>query len=155
MSLHDASSNNPLAAIEAMDRAKCIDQWRRLFGDRDFRKMSIPFMRRVLLYEAQNKVFGRLTPSVTRVLVAVASGKKVETSVRSNLRPGSHLVREWNGRSYQVAVLVDGFEMDGKRFKSLSAIATKITGTKWSGPRFFGLTKRSLNGTEAEQGTRT
>lgn len=92
--------------------------------------MSIPFMRRVLLYEEQSKLFGKLPPSVTRFLVAVASGKEITTVVRPNLRPGSHLVREWNGRNYQVAVLVDGFEMDGKRFKSLSAIATKITGTK-------------------------
>ena len=107
-------------------------------------------MRRVLLYEEQSKMMGKLPPSVARVLVAVVSGKKVATAVRPILKPGSHLVREWNGRSYQVVVLSDGFKMDGKRFKSLSAVATKITGAKWSGPRFFGLTNRSANAGCAE-----
>jgi hypothetical protein len=55
------------------------------------------------------------------------------------LRPGTHLVCEWNGRSYQVEVLDDGFQMDGKSYRSLSAIARKITGAHWSGLRFFGL----------------
>lgn len=55
------------------------------------------------------------------------------------LRPGTHLVREWNGRVYQVEVLEDGFRMDGKVYRSLSALARTITGTRWSGPRFFGL----------------
>lgn len=140
------SSNDSLKIIEALDRAECIDQWRKLFGNRDFRKMSVPFMRRVLLYEEQSKVMGKLPPPISRVLAAVASGKNVAIAIRPVLRPGTHLVREWNGRSYQVIVLLDGYEMDGKRYKSLTSIATKITGVKWSGPRFFGLTKKRLDG---------
>jgi hypothetical protein len=63
----------------------------------------------------------------------------------TTLSAGTVLVREWNGRPYQVLVVQRGsdlaFEMDGKRYKSLSAIARQITGARWSGPRFFGLTK--------------
>lgn len=59
---------------------------------------------------------------------------------RHTLSAGHHLVREWNGRTYQVEVLDKGFRMDGKTHRSLSAIARKITGAEWSGPRFFGLT---------------
>lgn len=55
------------------------------------------------------------------------------------MRPGTHLVREWNGRTYQVEVLENGFRLDGKYYRSLSAIARKITGAHWSGPRFFGM----------------
>jgi len=55
------------------------------------------------------------------------------------MRAGTQLVREWNGRSYQVEVLEEGFRMNGEHFRSLSAIALRITGTNWSGPRFFGL----------------
>ena len=55
----------------------------------------------------------------------------------------AQLVREWNGRTYQVQVVEDGFHMDGKVWKSLSAIAKNITGTDWSGPRFFGLNSRA------------
>ena len=56
------------------------------------------------------------------------------------LKPGTHLVREWNGRTYQIEVTRDGYRMDGRTWASLSAIAKHITGTSWSGPRFFGLT---------------
>jgi hypothetical protein len=52
--------------------------------------------------------------------------------------PGSRLIRAWNGRRYVVEVVTQGFVMDGKTYRSLSAIALRITGTHWSGPRFFG-----------------
>jgi hypothetical protein len=67
------------------------------------------------------------------------TGGRPKPTRQSALRPGTHLVREWNGRTYQIEVLDDGFQMDGKRYRSLSAIARKITGAHWSGPRFFGL----------------
>ena len=54
------------------------------------------------------------------------------------LKTGTRLVREWNGRAYQVEVIESGFLMDGKHYRSLSAIAKRITGAHWSGPRFFG-----------------
>ena len=55
---------------------------------------------------------------------------------------GTHLVREWNGRTYQVEVLDSGYRFDGKTYPSLTAITKRITGTHWSGPRFFGLTPK-------------
>lgn len=54
-------------------------------------------------------------------------------------RPGSRLMREWNGRMHVVDVVADGYVLDGKTYRSLSAVAKRITGTHWSGPRFFGL----------------
>jgi hypothetical protein len=58
---------------------------------------------------------------------------------RPELRPGTRLIREWQGRTYDVLVLDDGFSWQGMRYRSLSALARKITGTAWSGPLFFGL----------------
>lgn len=58
-----------------------------------------------------------------------------------SLTPGTQLVREWNGRVYRVDVTADGFEKDGQAYTSLSAVAKRITGAEWSGPRFFGLKK--------------
>ncbi len=55
------------------------------------------------------------------------------------IKPGSELVRTWKGKSYRVMVMADGFAHDGKTFASLSEIASEITGTRWNGPRFFGL----------------
>jgi hypothetical protein len=57
------------------------------------------------------------------------------------LKPGARLMREWRGETHDVRVLEDGFEWRGQRWRSLSAIAREITGTQWSGPRFFGLEK--------------
>ena len=59
--------------------------------------------------------------------------------IRPQLKPGTRLIREWQGRSYEVLVLDDGFSWQGTHYRSLSAIARKITGTAWSGPLFFGL----------------
>ena len=58
---------------------------------------------------------------------------------RPELKPGTRLVREWQGRTYEVLVLDDGFSWQGTGYRSLSALAGKITGTAWSGPLFFGL----------------
>ena len=57
----------------------------------------------------------------------------------ADVRPGTMLAREWNGRMHRVAVLADGFAWNGKTYPSLSKIALAITGTRWNGPRFFGL----------------
>ena len=63
----------------------------------------------------------------------------VSVVASASLKPGTRLVREWNGRTHVVDVSEDGFVFDGKTYASLSAIAKRITGAHWSGPRFFGL----------------
>lgn len=77
------------------------------------------------------------TPSGEDGTAAVAGGGRV--GPRPQPLPGARLIREWNGRRYVVEVVDDGFVMDGKLYRSLTAIAFRITGAKWSGPRFFGL----------------
>ena len=78
---------------------------------------------------------GGASAKTERRLKQIASGKSVAVVAK----PGSHLVREWNGRTYQVKVTDEGYVMDGKPWRSLSAIARHITGAHWSGPRFFGV----------------
>ncbi len=92
-------------------------------------------MKRVLIWELQNQRLGGVSAKTKRRLQQIASGKPSPTQVK----PGSHLVREWNGRTYQVEVTNGGYLMDGKSWRSLSAIARHITGARWSGPRFFGV----------------
>ena len=60
----------------------------------------------------------------------------------THLRPGTRLVREWHGRIYEVTVTEDGYVWEGRHYKTLTPISQEITGTAWSGPRFFGLKKR-------------
>ncbi len=130
----------------------CRKLWIKTFRHAPHKDMSVQFMLRVLAYEAQCKTFGGLPPDVKRSFKRLskqvysetngAVSSSSATTLASSLSPGTQLVREWNGRTYQVEVVEDGFVLDGRTYKSLSAIAKKITGTQWSGPRFFGLRKR-------------
>ena len=100
-------------------------------------------MCKALAYHMQCKFSGGLPASTRRALMQIAAGKSVNAVNFGGISPGAHLVREWNGRTYQVEVVDGGYRMDGKIWPSLSAIARHITGTTWSGPRFFGPNSRA------------
>jgi len=126
-----------IAEIEGLDRAACLERWQGAFERSAPKYLSPRFMRRVLIWEVQCRLLGGVPIKTDRALKRLARGEKVTTGTA---KPGSHLIREWNGRTYQVEVTGDGYVMDGKTWRSLSAIAKHITGVQWSGPRFFGLT---------------
>ena len=134
------------AELGQMERAALRVAWAEAFGDVPPHFLSMMFMRKALIWDAQCRAFGGLTTEVKRALKSAAGGKQVRPPTPV-IKPGTQLVREWNGRRYQVEVREDGFMMNGDHFKSLSAIALQITGTSWSGPRFFGLNSRA--GTDA------
>ena len=115
-----------------------------MFGNAPSRDISRSFLTRAIAYRLQEKAFGGLKPSTQRMLAEFAyDGANGSAAVRSRiLRPGAVLVREWRGISHQVSVLEKGLSFRGKRYRSLSEVAREITGTRWSGPLFFGL-KRS------------
>lgn len=125
-----------LADIVNFERAASIERWRYVFGRPPPKHISPRFMTRILICEAQTRLIGGSNAKTERAIKQIASGKPLPTTAK----PGSHLVREWNGRTYQVEVTRDGYVMDGKSYLSLSAIARHITGARWAGPRFFGLT---------------
>ena len=132
---HTLGLNQAIADIERLDRSECLDRWREAFSRPPPKHLSPQFMKRVLTWDLQNKELGGLSAGTERRLRQVASGK----TPPAKARPGSHLVREWNGRTYQVEVVDGGYMMDGRMWRSLSAIARHITGAHWSGPRFFGV----------------
>ena len=121
--------------IEALDRTLCFHRWRQTFGRPPPKYLSIQFAKRVLIWDAQSRLLGGLSAKTSRRLKQIARGRDVPALAK----PGSLLVREWNGRTYQVEVDEGGYIMDGKTWRSLSAIARHITGAHWSGPRFFGV----------------
>lgn len=97
-----------------------------------------------LAYRLQEQAYGPLPAGVRRYLVERgAQFSKIQQAGRGtecHLMPGTVLVREWDEREYRVTVTADGlYELNGQRFKSLSAAARHITGTQWSGPKFFWL----------------
>ncbi len=110
---------------------------------------------RSLAWALQTRADGNLPPAVTRRLERMASqlarSGDLDLEREARLKPGTKLVREWRGRTYRVLVLEDGYVFEDRRYASLSHIARAITGTRWSGPRFFGLKQRS-RGAAAEVG---
>ena len=124
-----------LAEIETLDRPQCLGRWRGIFGRPPPKYLSPQFMRRVLIWETQKRALGGVSAKTVQRLKQLASGSPATATAR----PGSRLVREWNGRTYQVEVTEEGYVMDGKTWRSLSSIARHITGAHWSGPRFFGV----------------
>jgi hypothetical protein len=127
------------------DRPLAIAAWQEAFGSPPPPFLSVAFMRKAVAYEEQCRISGGLPTATRRKLRQIAEGKPIAVASGDDLRTGAHLVREWNGRTYQVEVIEGGYRMDGKDWPSLSAIAKHITGTTWSGPRFFGLTGRAGN----------
>lgn len=140
--------------LENLCRTELVELWIKTHGRAPPRHLSTKFLRRALAYEIQCKQFGGHSAETRRVLREALKhngSSKAGSSGPLILSPGTQLVREWNGRTYRVDVLDDGFRLDGKVHPSLSAIAKKITGTKWSGPRFFGLVKRQTSSMDASE----
>ncbi len=133
--------------IEDMDREQLLAHWRQLHRASPPKSLSLPILQRALAYELQCRRHGRPDKAVLRALRRAGSATSCGGTPASALLPvGARLVREWNGRRYDVEVIDGGFRMVGKTWPSLSAIAREITGAHWSGPRFFGLTTRGSAG---------
>ena len=130
--------------LDGLDFASLRRVWEQTFGAAPPSSLSRVFLRRVLLHERQCRTHGGLSATTRRSLAAMVNGTPGNGAAApaGSVSAGTHLVREWNGRTYQVEVLDNGYRFDGKTYPSLTAITKRITGTHWSGPRFFGLTPK-------------
>ena len=134
-----------LAALKTMAVKELKEQWRELFGTEP-PPYNRPFLESRLAYRIQELAYGGLKPATLRRLEQMGEeldgGDVVKRRTRHDTKPitGTRLVREWQGTEHVVTVLTDGFEWQGRPYRSLSAIARAITGTRWNGPLFFGLT---------------
>jgi hypothetical protein len=121
-------------------------EWCELYRQ-DAPKISRDLLTLGIEYRLQELEFGGLGKATVRKLRAVAKSLRetgqVGPSSGLSLKPGARLVREWSGRTHTVTVTEEGFEYAGRQFSSLTKIAQTITGTRWSGPRFFGLQGKS------------
>ena len=133
-----------LAALKAMTVGELKTEWQALIGT-PAPNNSRSFLEQRIAYRIQELTWGGLAKPAARLLDALADeveGKKVRQSVISDPRNpviGTRLVREWDGAEHVITVMTDGFDWQGRRYKSLSAVARDITGTRWNGYRFFGL----------------
>ena len=136
-----ADVERELAALAELDRTALLQRWRTAFGRGAPPRLSRALMEKAIAYDLQVKAFGGLPAGVRRTLRAAAKADRKSAWSKLPSR-GTRLIREWHGTVHEVEVLEDGYLWRGARHRSLSAIARAITGTKWSGPRFFGLVPR-------------
>ncbi len=141
-----------VASLSALDAETLRQRWKVLFGADPSPNLGRSFLVHALAYRLQEKALGGLKHSTRRVLDRVADGTASDEPKRARARKagaGTVLIREWGGVRHRVTVLDDDVVYRGHRYKSLSEVARTITGTHWSGPLFFGLTRR---GNEAGRG---
>ncbi len=140
----DAELEHEIAALADLARSELVVRWQALHPAAPSKGVSRRLLVRAIAYEMQTKRNGHLKRSTDRRLRMVANGTANGDHGRRNtaptLRPGARLVREWNGSTHVVEVVEGAYVWNGDRHRSLSAIARTITGARWSGPRFFGLT---------------
>ena len=131
-----------LGRVQALGLHELRAEWRRVHKSAPPAAFTVDLLIRGITYRLQEQSQGKLPIEHRRELDQLAgigvSGARLQKK-NGPLRPGSRLVRRWRGISYNVAVLDGEFEYRDKRYRSLSEIAREITGTRWSGPRFFGL----------------
>jgi hypothetical protein len=136
----------PVPAGTSLAELRC--EWRRLYHCEPPR-LSRDLLVRRIGYRLQELQHRGLSKSTLRKLKTLAKMFRSEGRIAPdpglNLKPGARLVREWHGRTHTVTVTEDGFEYAGMTYPSLTKIAKKITGTNWSGPRFFGLVRAGLS----------
>jgi hypothetical protein len=131
--------------LRDLDLGDLQAHWHKVLGRRPSPHLPRHLLFRVLAYRLQADHFGDLDTKSRRLLDGAGSpedaGKRAVDPGRltADVRPGTILVREWNGRMQRVTVLAQGFAWNGKIYPSLSKIAFAITGTRWNGPKFFGM----------------
>jgi hypothetical protein len=134
-----------IARLRDLDIGELQARWQNVFRRRPPPHLPRHLLFRVLAYRLQADRLGDVDADSQRLLDETGSpdeaGKRAVEMKRltTGVTPGTMLAREWNGRMQRVAVLANGFAWNGKTYRSLSKVAQDITGTRWNGPKFFGL----------------
>ena len=139
-----------ITELQTLSHADLKEHWRELIGSEPPSYSRAVLIKR-LAYRLQELVYGGISDVVRAELRERLGAERLDTDGQQVTRlerrkrkdgmpvPGTRLVREWRGQRYEVTVVPGGFEYGGRRYRSLSAIANLITGTRWNGPAFFGL----------------
>jgi hypothetical protein len=148
-----------LVALRGKSHATLRAEWRRLYRSEPPKRVSRDLLELGVAWKLQERALGGMSAALKRRIADLAKTMETKGDLARaravTLKPGARLMREWRGETHDVRVLEDGFEWRGQRWRSLSAIAREITGTQWSGPRFFGLekTERIANGRVTDTAT--
>ena len=162
-----------IVALDALGTKALQVRWLEVYGKEPPSRIRAGLLRLGISYRLQEKAFGGLKPQTVRHLRKLAAELRAERASkqaepdgtdaaaphwpaeRTLLSPGTQLMREWNGSTEVVDVVTDGYTWRGDTYRTLSAVAVAITGTKWSGPKFFGLTATAKGRSRAGDQTRS
>jgi len=140
------SLDSQLSDLAAMSPAQLRASWRDTFRQPP-PDLSPELMARAIAWRLQERRHGGLPASVKRELAKATERLRKTGEVKSHdisLKPGTRLVRSWRCRTINVLVTEQGFEFEGRQYRSLTHISGEVTGTHWSGPRFFGLKSKRV-----------
>jgi hypothetical protein len=128
-----------IEALPTMSKRRLRMLWQEQFGSPPKPRLCMVLMRPVLAYRIQERMYGTGSKPVDQRLIHQYANAG---TAKPRYKQGTRIVREWKGKVYEVAVTPEGYEYRGETYKSLSPIANRITGTRWSGPAFFGTKPR-------------
>jgi hypothetical protein len=132
-----------LDSLPKMSKSALSALWQKLFQSAPPQQVRRPLMVRILAYRIQEEASRGLSPGARQRLRqlarAVEKDPAAEISAAPAIKPGTRLIRQWQDKTHVVTVKEQGYEYQGSLYQSLSEIARLITGTRWSGPLFFGL----------------
>jgi hypothetical protein len=146
------SLEDEIARLRDLDTQTLRARWRTVFSGKAPPHLPRHLLFAMIAYRLQAEVFGDLDAETLRLLKKLELAPSNTAAVRltealcqrrRELAPGTVLLREWNSQTHRVTVVDEGFAWQGETYDSLSQIAQAITGTKWNGPRFFGLREQS------------
>jgi hypothetical protein len=135
-----------VASLPALDAVALRQRWKALFGADPSPRVGRSLMVSAISCRIQERALGGLKPATQRLLDRIVEGRSevaLERIPKRRTSAGTVLIREWRGVSHRVIVLDNDVVYRKRRYKSLSEVARAITGTRWSGPLFFGLTGRA------------
>jgi hypothetical protein len=140
-----------IARLRGLELPNLRAVWEKYHGTAAPKTLRRDVLIRSILWQMQAKVFGGLKPATRKYLREVADAARSKTKANRppplpiRIRPGTKLVRVWQDRTHTVTALDEGFEWQGKRYRSLSQIARAMTGTRWNGLVFFGVKRKSAS----------
>ena len=141
-----------IAGLQSLEVEQLKARWRTLYLSEAPSRFSRDLLIGAVAYRLQERALGGLKPATRRLFQRAAADAHARRPLKlvpvRKLEPGAVLIRDWGGVKHQVVVVESGFSFRGQRYRSLSEVARLITGSRWSGPLFFGLKNR----TKAEAG---
>jgi Protein of unknown function (DUF2924) len=153
----DAALQAEIGRLPDLSLLELRHRWKTLFGHPAPKSLRRNFLARAVAYQMQVEAYGGLSVATKRRLReignAVRNGDANALLGSSRIKPGTQMIRQWQDTTHTVTALAEGFEWNGRTYKSLSAVANAITGTNWNGFAFFGI-KRAPSGNKNASGPR-